>query len=326
MRADVGPRRRPLVGAGLLFGAAVVWGFAFVPQKHTVLELPPLTATALRFCLAAPLAILLANHRLLSALRPARPPGPRQGSDGGSPRGGRQLRRALVLGVLLFLAYALQTAGLVQAPVVRVSLITGMYAVLVPLFAPFVGHARPGGAHWLGALLAFGGLLGLVGVIGDKDVLSVPLNMGDVYTLLHAAIGALQVLLVGKLARDADPYAVNAVQLTVVMLLAVPAALIFEGPPDLALLHGTTIAAFLYLALFSTVVAFLLQIVGQRHTSAPTAAVIMLLEVPIGVLAALVFLDERMGWSQWLGAFVLILGVCTSLWPELRSRAASAPP
>lgn len=305
------------MGAALLVGAAVIWGFAFIPQKLTVVDLPPFTATAVRFCLAAPLAVLLAiaagsGKRLLSP-----------GVSGGS---------AVLLGVLLFAIYTLQTAGLVYAPVARVSLITGMYAIFVPFFAPFLGHARPAGAHWLAALLAFAGLLGLVGVVGGEGLgapLSVPFNIGDVLVLLHALGSAFQVLLVGRLARDADPFALNAVQVTTVMVLAVPAALVFDGVPALravAELDPRTLMAFLYLAALSTVVGFTCQLMGQRHTSAPTAAVLMLLETPVGVLGALLFLDERMGLSQWVGAVVLVVGVLVSLVPELRRSAAAATP
>ena len=103
--------KRPVFGALLLLVAAVVWGFAFVPQKLTVVALLPLQATALRFLLAAPLALAVANKRLLT------------------PK--VKMRHAWLLGVMLFAAYAFQTAGLVYAPVARVSLITGLYAVLV---------------------------------------------------------------------------------------------------------------------------------------------------------------------------------------------------
>ena len=275
-----------------------MWGFAFVPQKYTVLHLQPLTATALRFLLAAPLACAIAGKRLWKP--------------------GIPVKSAVTLGVILFVIYALQTAGLVYAPVARVSLITGMYAVFVPLFAPLLGHKRPQALHWLGAGLAFVGLLALTGVVHSQDLLAVPLNRGDVFVLLHAIISAFQVLLVGKLAKDADPFALNAVQLTVVLALALPAALLFEGVPDLSVLDVKSYASFGYLAVFSTVLAFTCQIVGQRHTSPSTAAVIMLLETPVGVWGALVFLNEAMGPTQWIGAGVLLAGVATSLAAEFK--------
>ena len=76
--------------------------------------------------------------------------------------------------------------------------------------------------------------------------------------------------------------------------------------------------SFVYLAVFSTVVAFTCQLFGQRHASAPTAAVIMLLETPVGVIGAVIAFDEVMSWSQWAGALVLLAGVSLSLWAEVK--------
>ncbi|HEY4221396.1 MAG TPA: DMT family transporter [Myxococcota bacterium] len=298
---------RPLFGALLLLAAAIVWGFAFVPQKMTVVGLPPMTATALRFLIAAPLAFALANKRVQQ-------PGVSVGA-------------AVLLGFILFAIYSLQTAGLVYAPVARVSLITGMYAVFVPLFAPLFGHARPTLLHWAGVLLATAGLLALTGVVGGTgDLLAVPLNKGDLFVLAHAIISAFQVLLVGKLAQKADPRALNAIQLGTVIALALPVALVVDGVPSLASISTTTWLSFGYLAVFSTVLAFTCQIVGQRYTSPPTAAVIMLLETPLGVIGALLFLKEQMAPLQWLGAAVLLSGVCVSLYAEMQRVRASAAP
>ncbi len=284
----------------MILVAALIWGYAFVPQKMTVIALPPLSATALRFCMAAPLACLLANRRLLHP--------------------GVRMRHAVGLGVVLTVVYLTQTAALVWAPVARVSLITGMYAVFVPLFAPLLRQPRPTAGHWAGVVLAVAGLLALTGVLdrGGSAAAGVPLNIGDLLVLVHAVVSAFQVLFVGRLARHADPFALNAVQLVVVAVISVPAALVVDGVPHLGALGGDAWAAFGYLAVFSTVVAFTCQIVGQRHASAPTAALIMLLEAPLGVAAAVVFFDEAMRPVQWLGAAILLGGVGVSLAAEVR--------
>lgn len=297
--------RRPMFGAAMLLIAAVVWGFAFIPQKWSVVALPPLTATALRFALAAPVLALVAGRRLHKP---------------GVPR-----RHALMLGVLLYVAYALQTVALTLTPVARVSLITGLYAVFVPLLAPLFGHLRPSALHWAGAGVAFGGLLGLVGVVGARDALTTPLSLGDLWTLLHALLGALQVLLIGRLAQRADVLSLNALQIGVIACIAVPVSLAVEGAWDAtAILEPRLLLSLLYLAVFSTVVAFSCQIIGQRHASPPAAAVIMLLEAPVGVLGAMVLFNESMALSQWVGAGVLLCGVVLSLVAEVRRPPSSA--
>ena len=72
----------------------------------------------------------------------------------------------------------------------------------------------------------------------------------------------------------------------------------------------------------STVLAFGLQIAGQKHTAPATASTIMLLEAPIGALAATWWFHEAMTVDQVLSAGVLLGGVGLSLLAELRRRGA----
>ncbi len=299
------PHVRPLFGGSLLLTAAIVWGLAFAPQRLSVESLQPLTATAMRFTLAAAFMLALAFGRMRKA--PSLP-----------------WRSALQLGAILYLAYALQTAALKITPVARVSLITGLYAVFVPLLSPLFGHRAPTKLHWLGALVAFIGTLGLVGIGADRNVLAVGFNRGDVFTLLHALLGAVQVLLVGRLANRTDAITLNAMQVAVIASIAVPVSLVIEGPWQVVSVDVTTGASLVYLAVFSTALAFTCQLIGQKHASPSAAAVIMLLETPIGVLASVWFLHEQMLGSQWLGSIVLLLGVIVSLWAEARAQRGLA--
>lgn len=298
---------RPWIGVSLLLVAALIWGGAFVPQKLTVVALPPMLATAVRFALAAPLALVLAAPRL----RRGRGPG------AGPWRG--QWRVPLALGVILLFAYSTQTAALALIPVTRVSLITGLYAVFVPFLAPAFGLPRPRLLHWLGAATAMIGLLLLVGA-GGEDWLRAPVGVGDVLVLAHAVFGALHVLVVSRGGRRLDPFVLNAQQLVVLLALGAPIALAVDGVAPLAALDARALLAFAYLSVLSTVVAFTCQIAGQRHASAPAAAVVMLLETPVGVLGAVLFFDEVMAPLQWAGAAVLFAGVALSLLAELRRR------
>jgi drug/metabolite transporter (DMT)-like permease len=161
-------------------------------------------------------------------------------------------------------------------------------------------------------------LTGLFGGALDR-----PLHIGDVYTLGHAVLSALHLVIVGRLVRRADPYVLNAGQLTVMALLAVPVALVFEGAPDLPAIGLRAWLAFGYLAVFSSTLALLFQIRGQQTASASAAAVIMLVESPIGALFAIWLLNERMSLVQVAGAVVLMSGVLLSVRADLRGASSS---
>lgn len=284
-----------------LVTASLIWGTAFLPQAITVRSFDGLWACALRFGLALPFALLLSRGRL---------------------RTGLPLPVALAFGVLLYGAFLAQTEALRHTSVARVSLITGLYAVLTPMLAPLLGMRRPARLQMVGALVAFAGLWGLTGTGGAETP---PWNLGDLLTLLHAGIAALHILLVGRYAHQADSHALNAVQIACVAGLAWPTAWALGAPPAFGELQGVTLASFLYLALFSSVIAFALQLHGQRQASPSLCAVLFLLESPIGVALAALILHEAMRPAQWLGAAVLLSGIGLSLYGELRRAPGAAP-
>lgn len=293
----------PLRGVLLLGTASLFWGVAFIPQSFTVVHLDAFTACALRFAMAAPLALLATRGRLAPKI---------------------PLRSAVLLGTLLYLAFALQTEALRHTPVARVSLITGLYAIFTPLLSPLLGLPRPRALHLVGATIA---LLGLLGLIGSFSELASPPNLGDALTLCHALISAVQMVLVGKLTRQAEPFALNAIQLSTMAVLAIGGALLFGAPLEPSTIDAKTWWSFVYLAVFSSFAAFALQLFGQRSVSATVSAAIFLLEAPIGALAAIFLLDEQMAPAQWVGGLILLSGVAISLYAETpHGRTSGAQP
>jgi len=299
--------QRPLVGTAALLLAALFWGLGFYAQRVSIENMTPLVATAARFLVALPFAVAA----LVWRARHGHPP---------------PWRKGLVLGLMLYVVFALQTEAMLTAPVSRVALITGLYAVLTPLLQPFFGLGRPTAPQGIAAALAVAGTALLVGIVGgDTDVTTVPFAIGDVLTLAMAVVCAVLVLTIGRYAHDEDAIALNAAQ-TVVMATAgvVVAAVadvdamgamgrVFRLEDERALL------SLLYLATFSTMGAFTLQIVGQRHVSPAPASIIMLLETPIGVISAVLLLGEFMSTLQWVGAGVALVAVVTSVAFERRT-------
>jgi len=108
------------------------------------------------------------------------------------------------------------------------------------------------------------------------------------------------------------------VQILTMCVCAVVAAPLFEGAPPTSL-DASTVWSLLYLAVFSTFLAFLFQMLGQQHVSPATASVIMLMETPIGVLAAVFVLHEHMANLQWAGAGLAVVAVVIAVVAERRA-------
>ena len=293
------PAPNTLLGSAFLLGAAVCWGFGFYAQRVSIEHVTPLWATALRFVIAAPIALAaLAWRRRLGKRVP--------------------WKAGAVLGVLLYVAFALQTVAMLHTPVSRVALITGLYAVFVPLFQPLFGLKRPSLAQLVGVVVAVMALVLLCGVVGDQQALAVRPNIGDAYTLVMAVVSAVLVLLIGRLAPTEDAVSLNVVQILSMCACSIFFAPLIEGPPPSSL-DATTLWSLLYLAVFSTFAAFLFQMLGQQHVSPATASVLMLLETPIGVIAAVLILDEHMAGAQWVGAALAVVAVAIAVVAERRA-------
>lgn len=300
MHPPVGPRR-PLLGAFLLVLAAVCWGFGFYAQRISITELSPLWATAARFLLALPVvAGALWWRRRRGVALP--------------------WLAGAILGSLMYVAFALQTVAMLHTPVSRVALLTGLYAVFTPLLQPLFKLGWPSRLQGAAALLAVVGTVLLCGVIGDAEALTTPANIGDVMTLGMGLISAALVLLVARFAPRTDAIALNGVQILTMTVLAVVVAVVVEGEAagNVVAIGPASLSSLVYLAVFSTIVAFTLQFIGQQHLSPAPASIIMLLEVPIGVFGAVLLLGDTMGGLQWLGAAVAITAVVVAVVGERR--------
>ena len=119
---------------------------------------------------------------------------------------------------------------------------------------------------------------------------------------------ALQILVVDRAATGNDPVAVNFFQLASLAVVSLAAARVFEGPlvfhPSARVLWAQA-----YLVLLSSIVAFSLQLRAQQRLSPSAAAMIFLLEAPVGALAGGLFAGDRLTALQ-AGGCALMLAAC----------------
>ncbi len=277
----------------LLTLTPLLWGFGFVGTRVSLECAGPLWANAYRFLLALALLVPLCARHL--------------------PRLGRSdVRAALGLGLPLFFAFAFQTAGLLYTSIARASFITCLYAVFVPLLAIALGRERARLGHFALVALALSGLALLSGV-GDQGAAG--LGRGELYVLVCSLACALQILAADVLAGRRPALLLNLLQTTVVAVLSIIAAFVFEGPPPLERLDARSIGALLYLAGPSSVGAFSIQLYAQTRLSASVASMIFLLEAPFGALAGWLLAGERHGTLAWIGAGLMLVacGAATRL-------------
>ena len=152
------------------------------------------------------------------------------------------------------------------------------------------------------------------------------LNWGDLLTLVCALFAAIHILIVGQRAsRTTHDFAFNVFQslwVAVLSLLALP----FTQHWNLAELSSHGWIGILSLGFGSSLIAFYLQVRSQKKISPSVVSLLFLLESPVSCFFAYVFLNEKMGLSQWMGAgFILLACLTISFWTPNSDAPAPLP-
>lgn len=261
-----------------LVGASFLYGATFVVVKSALEDLEPMSFVAWRFTLGAIALGVLAV-----------------------PREKTLWTHGTAAGVLLFLGYALQTAGLQSTSASNSALITGMYVVLTPLIVAILARRLPRAWVMAGAAIAFVGVVLLTGVDG------LSLSGGNLLTLGCALAFAAHIVIVSHQAHLHAVVPYTAVQLAVTAALAFPAALILEGSVPLP--PRDVWGALLLTGLGVSGGAYLLQVWAQTVIGASSAAVILAAEPAFGVATGWVVLGERLDLAGWLGAVLIMVAI-----------------
>ncbi|MEO9340133.1 DMT family transporter [Mesorhizobium sp. SB112] len=289
----------------LLLMAGAIWGMGFVAQSTAMQSIGPLFFTGLRF-LAATIVVLP------FALRE-------------SKRAEKPLTRSnwlafLWIGLMLFGAIAFQQIGLLYTSVTNSGFLTGLYVVMVPLLAVLLFRNWPHIVVWPAAITAFVGIWFLSG--GEID----SLNRGDWLTIIAAAFCAMQLIFISRSASNTGrPLTLAVTQFAVCSALGLALALVFEPISLDAIVNAGF--QILYAGIFSGGVAFTLQVIGQRYTTAPQAAIFLSSEALFAALFAALFLGERLPPTGFLGcAFIFAAILLVELLPPLLARRRSLNP
>lgn len=204
-----------------------------------------------------------------------------------------------VAGAILFVASALQQAGIQYTTAGNAGFITSLSVVIVP-FVLWIGWREC--PRW-SAVVAV--VMAGVGAYLLSTGGSFRVQKGDALELVGALFWALHLVLLGKFALhfESIPFAVG--QFMVAGFLNLFAGLVLETP----VINRAIIGAVVYTAVFSVGIGYTLQVWGQRFTPPTDAALILSLEAVFAVLSAWLFLSEKLVLVQIAGCALILGGV-----------------
>lgn len=273
----------------LIILATIIWGSSFVVMKSSVDVLPTFWLLAIRFSLAAAVLSLAFWKRW------------------------KQLDRAYllggtVMGFFLFLGYTFQTFGLARTTPGKNAFFTAVYCVIVPFLYWLAVKRRPDRFNIVAAVLCVVGI-GLVSITGEN---ASAFNLGDVLTLIGGFFFAAHIVAVDKFSKDRDIFLLTALQFASFAVFSWLCVLFTRPPLTQGVFTGELIFGLAYLVVFASCGGLLFQNIGQKYTAPATAAVLLALEAPFGVLFSVVLTDESPTALMLLGFTLIFIAVVVS--------------
>ncbi|MFF4500835.1 DMT family transporter [Streptomyces sp. NPDC001401] len=286
----------------ILLLVAVVWGSSYLSAQTATSALPVLLVLFARYALSA-----LACLGLVAVGR-----GPRRWTRD-------ELRVGVPLGVTQAAVLVVETYGVAHTSAANAGLIISLTIVLTPLLDR--GGRRAGQGGLPPVFFAAAGVCVLaVGLLMSGNGFHAP-RLGDLLMLGAALVRAVHVVLVGRLTerRAVRPLHLTTVQTLVGTVLFLPAGAL--GLPTLARADGGTWTQLLYLALFCSVFAFLVQTWAVQRTSASRASLLLGTEPVWAVAVGIALGGEHLTPLTGLGAALMVAG---TYWGQAVERAHRA--
>jgi drug/metabolite transporter (DMT)-like permease len=287
---------RPVVrwGVGDVAALTVVtsWGINFIIVKQVLTEMSPLAFNGLRFIGASVLLLILLR---------------RLGEDWRIRRADMARVTALgLIGIALYqvcfiIGINLTTAG-------NSSLAIAMAPTMTVMLGAVLGVEKAKRVTWLGVVLAFGGMILVIGGGGGLH-LGLDSLWGDLLCLVSAGSWAIYTVFGQSLFRHYSPLKVT----TVTMAAGTPLLLLIALPSMLSQDWGAVTplgwAGLGFSGLFSIAIGYVLFYTAVKHLGATRTATYQNLPPIIAVALGALILGEQMAPVQLVGAAIVLAGI-----------------
>ncbi|MBW9147958.1 DMT family transporter [Clostridium sp. CM028] len=278
-------KKKSILADMSLLLVAIFWGGGFIAVKGALDSLTPFYIMAMRFSISAIIMLLIFRKKVKLITK-------------------NELKVGTLVGLLLFLGFAAQTIGMKYTTAGKNAFLTGTNVVIVPFLYWIISKKKPDTYSLISAFLCFVGI-GMLTLDGG-----IRIGLGDGLTLLCAVFFAAHIVSVGFFTEKVDAISLVIIQLGAAAVFSIIAALIYEPMPQS--LNSDTIFAISYLAIFSTMIAFIIQNVAQKYTTSTHAAIILCLESVFGSILSVVMLNEIFTSKMILGCLIIFVAIITT--------------
>ena len=272
----------------ILVLVTMCWGVSYYLMDISLAELDPFTLNAHRFLGAFVIAGIFSWKKVLTVNRTT-------------------LKYSLLVGVALVFVYMGATFGVKYTSLSNSGFLCALTVIFTPIINRLAFRKRAGAKLTLVVIMCFVG----IALMTLKDDFSINTEnlRGDMLCLMCAVAYAVDLILTERAVshEEVDAYLLGVFQLGVTGILNFMLAFIFETPhfPETAGVWGSVI----FLSVFCTGIAFVLQPVAQQYTTASHVGVIFTLEPVFAAIVALVFAHEVLSVKAYIGALLMLASI-----------------
>lgn len=280
----------------LLLSCTLIWGGTFTVTKTGLEDVSPMLFVAIRFAIATLLFLPFVARGLRTM-------------------SGMTLRGGAVIGSLLLVGFIAQTIGLQYTSASKSGFITGLLVVFTPLFQIIFSRQLPKAGNVIGVVLVTAGLYLLTSPEGSE------FNLGDLLTLLCAAVFGLYIVFLDLYTREGDVKQIAFLQFAITGVGAALGAVVFEEM--IFRQSGELVWGIAYLSLLATLYTLTVQTKYQKETTPTRAAIIFSVEPVFAAVIAYFVLGETIGLSGVMGGGIIVLGLLVSELSDVIFRGPS---
>ncbi len=272
----------------MLVAMTLCWGLSYVFMDICLEHMSPFMLNTYRFCIAFVLIAILFRKRVMKVNRIT-------------------LKYSFLCAISLVVTYIGATYGVMHTTISNSGFLCAMTSIFTPLIAFIFLRQKQEFKLIIAVIVCFVGIAMLT-LTSDFSINKQNLK-GDLLCLLCAVAYAVNLLTVekGVSTEGVDAFNLGTFQLGFVGIfnMAMVAMLGQWAMPPTKVIWKAVI----FLAIFSTGVAFILQPIAQKHTTASHTGLIFALEPVFSAIAAAVIMNERLSFRNYIGAGLLLMSI-----------------
>lgn len=225
----------------------------------------------------------------------------------------KEIKAGIILGTLLCMGFIFLMHGANNTTTSKNAIFISLNVIIIPYIYWIVNKKRPSIFSFAASIICF---LGIFIMSVDKNMQWTNLNLGDILTMISTIFFSLQLVFANYYTKTGNPIRINIVQMLVAGIWSTLLVFIskygFNKNEVLSLSGYDTILALIYVVVFSTTVAYILQISCQKNVPSPRASILLGTESVFAPVFACIFLGDTLTQKLLLGGGLILFAVVLS--------------